>query len=237
MKRYPFLDDIIIQGKTYLILASSEQGIIERCLMIWVDASVHAFSPTKKANRLTVSPIRFLHPSLKLLQEIVTFSSPLYGQRFAMEAKIIVIHEAFRIACGLTDKYDYIFWLSTFPSGLKVGSIMPYFPRKEELGSFLLMQTGCMILGFPLSFDVCLLTPLLRIMNGWMSLKRFRRSRQAMMTRESSDHIVNDYSNCRLTGVTPPGIGSKYQTGDIRSKDYIIKFEETGSIASRDRIG
>lgn len=119
---YPFLDDIIIQGKPHSIqygLASSEQGIVERSLVMWVDASEHAFPPTKKANRLAVSPMKFLHPSLKLLREIVTFNGLPYGPRLTMEIEFIAIREAFRIACGLTDEYDYIFRLSKFPSWSK----------------------------------------------------------------------------------------------------------------------
>ncbi|KAH3982864.1 hypothetical protein HBI56_147390 [Parastagonospora nodorum] len=106
---YPFSDNIVIQDKPssiYYGRAASEQGIIERCLVICIDTSVHAFPPTKKASRLSALTIRLLHSSSKRWGEMITFNTVPHGSRFAIEAEFVAIHEAFRVACGLTEEYD-----------------------------------------------------------------------------------------------------------------------------------
>jgi ribonuclease HI len=106
---YPFPDDIVIQDRTSAIQYSCdifERGVIERCLVIWVDGSVQPFSPTKKGKRLTTAAIRYLDFSSKDWTELVTLNTLPYGTVFSFEAEMIAVHEAFRKACELTNDFD-----------------------------------------------------------------------------------------------------------------------------------
>ncbi|KAF2124483.1 hypothetical protein P153DRAFT_411527 [Dothidotthia symphoricarpi CBS 119687] len=123
-----------------------EQSIVHRCLVIWVDASVHKFPPTKRASRLSASAVRYLDPSSKRWKESVTFNTLPYGSRFAAEAEFIAIHEAFRVAFKITDEFDRLIIFSDCQQvlqDLRAGSRLPFLTKTEMLGS-LLAFANCM---------------------------------------------------------------------------------------------
>ena len=62
--------------------------------------------PLKKANRLAAAAVRYLDFSSKDWKELVTLINLPFGTRFALEAEMIAIHEAFSKACELTDNFD-----------------------------------------------------------------------------------------------------------------------------------
>jgi ribonuclease HI len=106
---YPFPDDIVIQDKLSAIQYGHgifEQGIIERCLVVWVDASAGYFPRVRKTNRIAASAIRYLGFSSKSWTKLVTLNTLPYGIAFAAEAEMIATHEAFRVACGLSNDFD-----------------------------------------------------------------------------------------------------------------------------------
>jgi hypothetical protein len=82
------------------------QGPNARVLVIWIDASVQQYPPTKHASRLYASAIRFLDPVTGAWKEFVTFNTLPYGSKFALEAEFIAMSEAFRFACDLTEHFD-----------------------------------------------------------------------------------------------------------------------------------
>lgn len=116
---YPFPDHIFIEERpvaTQYSHAIFERGIIDRCLVIWVDASVDASAdarpPTRRANRISASAVRYLDLSSQDWMEFVTLNTLQYGTKFSFEAEFIAVHEAFRIACKLTDDFDRLVILS-----------------------------------------------------------------------------------------------------------------------------
>jgi ribonuclease HI len=106
---YPYPDNIFIQDRLLAIQYGHyifEQGMIERCLVLWVDGSVERFPRVKEAKRLTAAAVRYLDFSSKNWVELVTLNTLPYGSKFALEAEIIAIREAFRKACELNNDFD-----------------------------------------------------------------------------------------------------------------------------------
>jgi ribonuclease HI len=106
---YPFPDNIVIQERLPAIQYGRnvfEQGIVERCLVLWVDASVARYPRVKKSKRLTVAAVGYLHPSSAHWTELAVLNTLPYGTAFALEAEMIAMHEAFRVACGVMDNID-----------------------------------------------------------------------------------------------------------------------------------
>jgi ribonuclease HI len=140
---YPFPETVIIQDRPSAIQygrAIFEQGIVDRCLVIWVDASVQPFPPTKRASRLGASAVRYLDPLSKGWKEFVTFNTLPYGSQFAAEAEFIAIHEAFRVAWKVTDEIDRLIILSDCQRvlhDLGAGSMLPFLTKTDMLGSLL----------------------------------------------------------------------------------------------------
>ena len=62
--------------------------------------------PLKKANRLAAAAVRYLDFSSKDWTELVTLINLPFGTKYALEAEMIAIHDAFRKACELTDNFD-----------------------------------------------------------------------------------------------------------------------------------
>jgi hypothetical protein len=106
---YPFPDEIIIEDRasaTQYAHDILDQGPQERCLVIWVDASVAPHLPVKMVNTLCTAALAYLDYPSKSWREQVTFNTLLYGTAYSSEAELIAIYEAFRIACSCTDVFD-----------------------------------------------------------------------------------------------------------------------------------
>jgi ribonuclease HI len=140
---YPFPEYIIIQDRSEAIdhgCRVFEEGIIERRLVVWVDGSVEKYPRTKKADRLAVGAIRYLDFSSKTWKELVTFSILKYGTAFSLEAEIMAIHEAFRLACELRDKFDHLLIFSdcqSFLQGLQLQSKYACLSNRKLMPSLL----------------------------------------------------------------------------------------------------
>jgi ribonuclease HI len=140
---YPFPDQVFIQDRisaTRYGCTIFQQGVIHRCLVVWVDGSVDKYPPTKGADRLVASAIRYLDPFTKRWIEIVTLNTLHYGAKFALEAEFIAIHEAFRFARGLIDDFDRLVVLSDCQGvlhGMRTGSLYTILSRIDLVAGFL----------------------------------------------------------------------------------------------------
>ena len=191
---YPFPDDIVIQDRTSAIQYSCdifEPGVIERCLVIWVDGSVQKFPPTRKAKRLTASAIRYLDFSSKDWTELVTLNTLPYGTAFALEAEMIAIHEAFRKACELTNDFDRLLIFTdcqTILEGIRANSTFGILSRLDWIVNLLAYANTLYDLG---------ITAELRWVPAHSSVegneqvdelaKRFRRSAQSILAEAQRD--------------------------------------------------
>ncbi|KAI9655093.1 MAG: hypothetical protein M1821_005576 [Bathelium mastoideum] len=140
---YPFPEHIIIQDRLKAIeygRSIFEEGMTQRRLVVWVDGSVEKYPQTKKANRLATGVIRYLDFLSKTWKELVMFSTLKHGTAFSLEAEIMVIHEAFRLACELTDYFDHLLIFSvcqSFLQGLKLQSKYKCLSNRKLMLSFL----------------------------------------------------------------------------------------------------
>jgi hypothetical protein len=140
---YPFPEHIIIQDRsnaTEYGCTIFEEGMIERRLVVWVDGSVGKYPRTKKANRLATGVIKYLDFSSKTWKELVTFNTLKYGTAYSLEAEILAIHEAFRVACKLADHFDHLLVFSdcqSFLQGLKLQSKHERLSNRKLIPSFL----------------------------------------------------------------------------------------------------
>jgi hypothetical protein len=120
---YPFPDSIIISDRPSALEDShalSNQGPIERCLVMWVDASVQKFPPKKEASRIAASAVRYLDASTEQRWvESVALNTLHHGSKFAFETGYIAITEAFRIAYTLTEHFDRLVVLSDCQNALR----------------------------------------------------------------------------------------------------------------------
>ncbi|WEW57695.1 hypothetical protein PRK78_003162 [Emydomyces testavorans] len=138
---YPFPDNIIMQDRLSAIHYGRkifDQGIIERCLVVWVDASVGKFPRVRKANRLAAAAVRYLDFSSKSWTELVTLNTLQYGTAFALEAEMIAIHEAFRVACGLMNDFDRLLIFTDCQSilqGIRSKSTFSFLSRPDWITS------------------------------------------------------------------------------------------------------
>jgi ribonuclease HI len=136
---YPFPDEIIIQDRDSAIQFARhivDRDAMERYLVMWVDASVQPFPPTKKANRMSAVAVAYLDfPSMEW-KDLITINTLRYGTRFSIEAELMAIREAFRIACELTDVFDRLLIFSdcqTVLEGIKARRMFHYLPKKDVL--------------------------------------------------------------------------------------------------------
>ncbi|KAF2490254.1 hypothetical protein BU16DRAFT_147712 [Lophium mytilinum] len=140
---YPFPDNIVIQDRSSAIQYGHqiyEQGLIKRCLVLWVDGSVERSPRVKGAKRLTAAAVRYLDFSSKDWVELVTFNTLPYGSRFALEAEMIAIHEAFRKACELMNDFDRLLILTDCQSllqGIQSRSIFSFLSNPDWMKSLL----------------------------------------------------------------------------------------------------
>lgn len=140
---YPFPNDIVIKDRISAIQYSCdifERGVIERCLVIWIDGSVQKFPPTRKAKRLTAAAIRYLDLSSKNWTELVTLNTLPYGAAFALEAEMIALHEAFRKACELTNDVDHLLIFTdcqTILEGIRANSMFSILSRSDWIVNLL----------------------------------------------------------------------------------------------------
>jgi ribonuclease HI len=150
---YPFPDEIVIKDREHAIRYARhifDQGIIERCLVMWVDASVTKFPPVKNANRLSAAVVSYLDSLSKNWKEFVTFNTLQYGTSFASEAELIAIQEAFCIACGLTDDFDRLLIFSDCQSileGIRTKSTFAFLPNKDVVNNVFMYANSLFNLG------------------------------------------------------------------------------------------
>lgn len=198
---YPFPDDIVIQDRLSAIQYGRdifEQGIIERCLVVWVDASVEKFPRVRKANRLAVAAVRYLDFSSKSWTELVTLNTLPYGTTFALEAEMIAIHEAFRVACGLMNDFDRLLIFTDCQSilqGIRSKSTFSFLSKPDWITSLFTYANLLYDLG---------ITAELRWIPAHSSVegnervdelaKRFRRSAQSILAKEQPDLILHHVS-------------------------------------------
>jgi ribonuclease HI len=195
---YPFPDNVVIQDRASAIRCGHDifdQGVIDRCLVVWVDASVEKYPSVRKANRLAVAAVRYLDLSSKSWTELVTLNSLPYGSAFAAEAEMIAIYEAFHVACKLVDDLDRVIIFSDCQSilqGLKSESSFGFLARPYWLMSLLTYAN--------MLYDVGI-TAELRWIPAHSSVegnervdelaKRYRRSAQSILARDRPDLILH----------------------------------------------
>ena len=174
-----------------------------------VDASVEKFPPMKRANRVSAAAVRYLDNSSKGWMESVTLNTLQYGTNFALEAEFITIHEAFRIASGVTDHFVRLLIFSDCQSVLqciKKKSTFISLSKTDLVNSFFLYANSLYDLG---------ITVKLRWVPSHSSLegnervdalaKQVRRSVQSVLAQGSPDFILNNVT------VTPGSPGSLRQ--------------------------
>ncbi len=118
---YPFPETIIIQKRISALETANSvysRGAVDRRLVIWVDASVEPIPRTRKANRNVVSAVGYLDPVTKIWTELVAINTIPYGAAYPLQAEMIAICEAFRIACELSDHIDRLMIFSDCQSVL-----------------------------------------------------------------------------------------------------------------------
>ncbi|KAF2874825.1 hypothetical protein BDV95DRAFT_603617 [Massariosphaeria phaeospora] len=117
MDLYPFPAAIQIQDRVSAHQYSSAvyaQGAIDRCLVMWADASIDP-------SGLSASAVRYLGPSSQRWKESVTLNSLQYGSSGSYEGEFIAILEAFRLAheLALAGAFDRLVIFSDCQSVLK----------------------------------------------------------------------------------------------------------------------
>jgi ribonuclease HI len=197
---YPFPDDIVIQDRRSAIQYGRdifERGMIERCLVVWVDASVQQHPPVRRANRLGVAAVRYLNFSSKNWTEMVTMNTLRYGPAFVIEAELIAIHEAFRMACGLEKHFDRLLIFSDCQAalqGIRSKSTFSYLSCPDLISS---LFTHANML-----YDLGIIAEL-RWIPAHSSVegnervdelaKRFRRSAEAILAKGPSPDLILNY--------------------------------------------
>ena len=196
---YPFPDDIIIGDRSSALeygCGIFKQGSIERCLVMWVDASVTKFPPKKGANRLAASAVGYLDVLTERWIELVTLNTLCYGTQFALEAEFIAINEAFRVASKLTENFDRLIILSDCQNILKG------LRGKSRFSSLTTPGLVDALFLYANSFYDLGITVELRWVPSHSSVegnervdelaKQIRRSAQSILAQEAPNHIIKD---------------------------------------------
>lgn len=198
---YPFPDDIVIQDRLSAIQYSRDtfdQELIERCLVMWVDGSVQNFPPVQKANRLAVAAIGYIDPSSKSWTELVTLHTLPCGSKFALEAEMIAVHEAFRVACGLVDDFDHLLIFSDCQCllrGIRSKSMFSFLSKPDWVENLLIYANMLYDLGITVELQW---VPAHSSVEGNERVdklaRRVRRSAQYVIAKERPDLILQQVS-------------------------------------------
>ncbi|KAF2470842.1 uncharacterized protein BDR25DRAFT_354751 [Lindgomyces ingoldianus] len=194
---YPYPDNIVIQDRLSAIQYGHnifEQGMIERCLVLWVDGSVEKFPPVKEAKRLTAAAVRYLDFSSKDWAELITFNTLPYGSAFALEAEMIAIHEAFRKACELTNDFDRVLIFTDCQSilqGIKSKSTFSFLSKPDWIMNLFTYANMLYDVGITVELRW---VPAHSAVEGNERVdelaKRFRRAARSILAKEQPDLIL-----------------------------------------------
>ena len=208
---YPFPDHIFTQNRKSALQYSNaifKQGIIPRCLVIWVDASV-AGARTPSACRLITSAVRYLDLITKRWMEFVTFNTLSYGSQYAFEAEFVAVHEAFRLASEFTGDFDRVVIFldnQAVLHGLKKKSTFPGISRSEFVNGLLRYANSLYDLGITVELQW---VPAHSAVEGNERVDKlatgYRRTAQLLIDQEAPGLVVNNVT------ITPGSLPSLRQ--------------------------